>query len=77
MVVSHVLVKAIRGLELQDVWQQLGMRSITRLAWGGGVKPNSGEQSEGVGGTFGTLTPLNTATKQELPDCDHSKAHHF
>ena len=42
-----------------------------------GVRPNSGELSEGVGGTFGRLTMFNTATYQEPLDCNHSKAHNF
>ena len=33
--------------------------------------------SEGVGETFGELTPCNTATDQELLGCTHSKAHDF
>ena len=32
----------------------------------GGVRPNSGELSEGVGGTLGRLTLFDTATYQEL-----------
>ena len=38
-----------------------------------GAQP--GELSEDGGGAFGRLTPCNTATSQELLDCDHSKAH--
>ena len=38
------------------------------------VRPNQGERSEGVGGTFGRLTLLNTATYQELLYCNRSKA---
>ena len=41
------------------------------------VQPNDGELSEGVDGTFGRLTMLNTLTYQEILDCYHSKAHHF
>ena len=33
--------------------------------------------SENVGGTFCTLTLFNTATYQELLDCNHTKAHNF
>ena len=41
------------------------------------VQANSGERSEGVGGTFGRLTLFNTATHQKLLDPNHSKAHKF
>ena len=34
-----------------------------------------GELSVGVGGTFGRLTPFNTATSQELLGRTHPKAH--
>ena len=44
---------------------------VARGAGGGGGA------SEGVGGTFGRLIMLNTATSQELLDCNHSKAHNF
>ena len=43
----------------------------------GGGGANSGELSEGAGGTFGRLTQCNTAASQELLDCTHSKAHNF
>ena len=42
--------------------------------WGG---VNQSELSEGVGGAFGRLNLFNTATDQELLDCDQSKAHDF
>ena len=32
---------------------------------------------EGVSGTFGRQTLCNTATYQEILDCNHSKAHNF
>ena len=45
---------------------------------GGGVKrPNYGELGEGVGRTFGRLALCNTATYQDLRDCNQSKAHNF
>ena len=37
---------------------------------GGGVKPNGGELSEGVGGACGRLMLSNTATYQGLLDCN-------
>ena len=40
-----------------------------------GVRPDDGELSEGVGGSLGRLTLFNTATHQEILDCNHSKAH--
>ena len=44
---------------------------------GRGVRPHSGERSEGVGGAVGRLILFNTATYQELLDCNHSKAQTF
>ena len=43
----------------------------------GGGGAGVSELSEGAGGTFGRLTPVNTATCQELLDCNHSQAHNF
>ena len=40
-----------------------------------GGKPNSGELSEGAGGTFGRLALVTTAPYQEPLECNHSKAH--
>ena len=45
-----------------------------RFLEGGG---DSGELSEGVGGTFGRLTLFDTATYQEPLNSNHSKAHNF
>ena len=45
--------------------------------WGVGGGVNQSELSEGVGGAFGRLNLFNTATDQELLDCDQSKAHDF
>ena len=44
---------------------------------GGGLRPISGDPSKGVCGTFGKPTLFNTATHQELLDCNHSRAHNF
>ena len=42
-----------------------------------GVRPNSGERGESVGGTFGKLILVGIATYQMLLECNHSKALHF
>ena len=43
----------------------------------GGLRPDSAALSEGAGGTFGGLTPCNTAPSQEPLDGAHSTADHF
>jgi hypothetical protein len=40
----------------------------------GGARPTYSELSKGVGGAFGRQSLFNTATCQELLDCNHSKA---
>ena len=55
--------------------QGLGRAEGAQGAVGGdGIKPNKGELSEGADGTFGRFTLFNTATYQQLLDCNQSKA---
>ena len=43
------------------------------------MRPNEGESSDGAGGSFGSLTPFNTAIPppHEPREYTHSKAHAF
>ena len=45
--------------------------------WGRGVRPNSGELSEGIGGTFGRPTLFNRATTKSYCVATTQKAHNF